>query len=246
MPNAASQGRLESRPHDSPSGQNVTTGEQPLGLEDTGRDGVLYVPTTHDPDRPAPLVLCLHGAGGTGARSIVALRELADEHGMLLIGPDSRRRTWDVLLGGYGADVAFIDRALAWVFARFAVDPSRIAIEGFSDGASYALSLGIANGDLFTHILAFSPGFMAPPMQVELPRVFVSHGTEDRVLPIDRCSRLLTPILKRAGYDVTYQEFIGSHTVPPEVARQGVAWFLDQPDQATEQALHGLGPDGIE
>ena len=37
---------------------------------------------------------------------------------------------------------------------------------GFSDGASYALSLGAANGDLFTHIAAFSPGFMRPPVSV--------------------------------------------------------------------------------
>jgi phospholipase/carboxylesterase len=233
LPTAASQGRLESRPLDPPPVQDVAAGEQPLGLDDTGRDGVLYVPPTYEPGQPAPLVLCLHGAGGAGARSIIALRELADEHGMLLIGPDARRQTWDVLLGGYGADVAFIDRALASVFSRFNVDPSRIAIEGFSDGASYALSLGIANGDVFTHILAFSPGFMAPPMQVDLPRIFVSHGTEDRVLPIDRCSRLLTPILRRAGYDVTYQEFDGPHTVPAEIARQGVAWFLERGGEVT-------------
>jgi poly(3-hydroxybutyrate) depolymerase len=43
------------------------------------------------------------------------------------------------------------------------VDPQRICVSGFSDGASYALSLGLANGDLFTHVAAFSPGFMRPP-----------------------------------------------------------------------------------
>ncbi len=37
--------------------------------------------------------------------------------------------------------------------------------QGFSDGASYALSLGVPNGDLFTHIVAFSPGFMRLPDQ---------------------------------------------------------------------------------
>jgi predicted esterase len=34
-----------------------------------------------------------------------------------------------------------------------------LAVSGFSDGASYALSIGPANGDLFTHVMAFSPGF---------------------------------------------------------------------------------------
>lgn len=202
------------------------TGEQPLGLGEE-RDGVVYVPASYRPGRPAPLVLCLHGAGGAGARAIRALQPEAERMGMLLLGPDARRQTWDVLMGGYGPDVAFIDRALALIFRRFAVRPDRIAVEGFSDGASYALSLGIANGDLFSHILAFSPGFMAPPSQEGAPRVYVSHGADDRVLPIDHCSRRLVPILRRAGYDVTYHEFTGPHTVPPEIADEAVRWFLE-------------------
>jgi phospholipase/carboxylesterase len=190
---------------------------------------VLYVPRSYSSGAAVPLILCLHGAGGSGARSIVALKEQAERTGALLLGPDARLQTWDVLRGGYGPDVAFINEALRMVFERFAVDPAHVAIEGFSDGASYALSLGIANGDLFTHILAFSPGFMAPPMQVGAPRIFVSHGAEDRVLPIDHCSRRLVPVLRREGYEVEYREFAGPHTVPPDIAEQGVAFFLTSP-----------------
>lgn len=226
LPNASVQGRLEARPSNGPSNETFLTGEQPLGL-DGGRDGVIYVPPSYRPDRPSPLVLCLHGATGTGARSILAMREPAGQMGMLLVAPDSRGRTWDVLMGGYGPDVAFIDRALALIFARFTIDPAHLAVEGFSDGASYALSLGVANGDLFTHILAFSPGFMAPPSQEGTPRIYMSHGTDDRVLPIDHCSRLLAPVLTRAGYDVQYHEFDGPHTVPPDIAGEAVAWFLE-------------------
>lgn len=105
------------------------------------------------------------------------------------------------------------------------MDPGRIAIGGFSDGASSALSLGLANGDLFSALLAFSPGFMAPPGQVGKPRVYVSHGTGDRVLPIDRCSRRLVPVLQQAGYEVRYDEFDGPHTVPPGIARAAVRWM---------------------
>ena len=56
-------------------------------------------------------------------------------------------------------------------------------------GASYALSVGLTNGDLFSDILAFSPGFMAPAVRHGAPNIFISHGTQDTVLPIDRCSR---------------------------------------------------------
>ena len=59
-----------------------------------------------------------------------------------------------------------MDQAVHHVFERYSIDPGRIGLAGFSDGASYALSLGVANGDLFTHIMAFSPGFMRPPAQV--------------------------------------------------------------------------------
>ena len=133
--------------------------------------------------------------------------------------------------GRYGADVRFIDRALENVFARYAVDPKRVAVGGFSDGASYALSLGVTNGDLFTHVLAYSPGFMAPAAQRGAPRLYVSHGTDDRVLPIDRCSRRLVPRLKEAGYGVLYREFEGPHTVPPQIARESLEWFLPSPQR---------------
>ena len=126
----------------------------------------------------------------------------------------------------FGADVAFIDQALAWTFERYAIDPDSIGVAGFSDGASYALSLGLANGDLFGRVMAFSPGFVAPAPLQGRPRLFISHGTADTVLPIDQCSRRIVPLLRQASYDVTYQEFDGPHTVPPEIAQAAVAWFL--------------------
>jgi phospholipase/carboxylesterase len=64
---------------------------------------------------------------------------------------------------------------------------------GFSDGASYALSLGLTNGDLFRHVIAFSPGFMAPAARRGEPPVFVSHITRDGVLPIGVTSHRIVP-----------------------------------------------------
>ena len=216
-------GRLSARPA-RPSGA-APVGLQPLGLAD-GRDGLVYVPTGYQPDRPAPMALMLHGAGGNAEGGLAPLQPLADEAGLILLSPASRRQTWDVIAGGYGPDVAFIDRALERTFARYAVDPARVAVGGFSDGASYALSVGITNGDLFTHVLAFSPGFSAPANQAGAPRLFISHGTRDEVLPIDPCSRRIVREVGRAGYDLTYREFDGPHTVPPEIAREAVEWFL--------------------
>jgi phospholipase/carboxylesterase len=174
----------------------------------------------------------LHGAAGAARYGVDLLRSPSDALGLLVLAPTARGPTWDVILGGYGPDVDFLDRALEFVFGRWAVDPTRLAVGGFSDGASYALSLGLANGDLFTHILAFSPGFAAPACHRGRPRIYVSHGTHDRVLPIERCGRELVPMLRRAGYDVRYREFDGPHTVPAEIAREAAGWFTGVPQNA--------------
>jgi phospholipase/carboxylesterase len=218
-------GQLSSRPHP-PAGGRPPTRLVPLQLSGSDRDGVLYVPPSYTPGHPAPLVVSLHGAGGSGRRSLRRLLPLADELGLLVLSPDSRESTWDVVRTGFGPDVEFVDRALDLVFARYAVDAARIAVEGFSDGASYALSLGLLNGDLFSNVIAFSPGFMLAEHRRGRPRCFVSHGLHDPVLPIGPCSRRIVRELRDDRYDVRYTEFDGGHAVPPEIARAAVDWLL--------------------
>ena len=220
----AEHGRLFARP-----GQPVEAGPgdlQPLGLA-TGRDGLLYVPEGYRPDTPAPLALMLHGSGGNAQHGIDPFEGRADDTGCILLAPESRDpQTWDLVLDGFGPDVAFIDRALTQTFRRYAIDPARVAIQGFSDGASEALSLGLTNGDLFTHLIAFSPGLLMPEERRGRPRIYVAHGTADTTLPIDECSRKIVPMLRESGYDVRYHEFDGPHTVPAGIAREALDWFL--------------------
>jgi phospholipase/carboxylesterase len=218
--------RLSARPGAPPTA-DVTVGLDALELGDPPRDGLLHIPAGYRHDRPAPLLVMLHGATGNARHAVRSLLDEADERGFVLLAPDSRATTWDVIAGGYGPDIAFLDRALEKVFAMCAIDPQRIALAGISDGASYALSVGITNGDLFTHVIAWSPGFVAPRGQNGMPKVFISHGTQDPILPIDACSRRIAPGLHQAGYDVRYLEFDGGHTVPPEIAAESLRWFVD-------------------
>jgi predicted esterase len=141
----------------------------------------------------------------------------------LLIAPQSTASTWDLITTGFGPDIRRIDRILGEI--RTAYPVAGMLIGGFSDGASYALSVGLINGDVFDAVLAFSPGFAAPLVTHGAPRVYVSHGTADRVLPIDRCSRRLVPRLRALGYDVTYEEFAGGHEVPDGVVHRAVDWL---------------------
>lgn len=215
--------RLES------SAPSASPGLHALGLRTGPRDGLLYVPAAAAATGRTPLVVLLHGAGGTARAGIELLLPHAEANGLLLLAPDSAGRTWDMILGGYGADVAFLDSALSAALGRAPVDTGRMAIGGFSDGASYALSLGLANGDLFGAVLAFSPGFMAPLESRGRPRIYVSHGSGDRVLPVDRCSRRLVPALRKAGYDVHYAEFDGPHTLPADIVAEAIDWLPGPP-----------------
>jgi phospholipase/carboxylesterase len=219
----AKPGRLTARPHTN-AAAIAARGELPLGLGDAKRDGRVYVPA--QPRAKYPVLLLLHGATGAGQRIERRLQSLADEFGFIILAPDSRGTSWDIRGGAFGPDVVFIDRALKDLFARYPVDASHIAIAGFSDGASYALTLGIINGDLFTHVIAFSPGFIATDYGYGKPLIFISHGTEDEILDFEQTSKTFVPGLRRNGYQVRFRQFDGPHTIPPEVAKEAIQWWL--------------------
>lgn len=214
-------GRLTARPRT--SGNLPAPGLSSLVLS-AGRDGVLYVPSGLSPDAALPVILLLHGAGGSGRGIVTALQGVADEAGVVLLAPDSRGPTWDAIHGSYGADVVFINAALEAVFSRYPVDPQRLGIAGFSDGATYSLALGRTNGDLFRRIVAFSPGFLAPASQVERPPLYITHGTHDTVLPIDLTSREIVEVLSGSGYHITFREFDGGHWIPAAYAPEALRW----------------------
>lgn len=218
---AANDGRLAARPR---GGVKTTLASGPLGLGGGGRDGVIQMPAVM-PAGPVPLLLYLHGATQSGERSLRRIGPAASEAGVVVVAPDSRGTTWDAIRGDFSEDVAYLNRVLEHVFGKLAVDPARVAIGGFSDGASYALSLGLANGDLFPQIVAGSPGFIVQAPAHGRPRVFVSHGTSDQILPIERCSRVIVPRLRSMGYEVTYREFEGRHELPPDLATESMKWM---------------------
>lgn len=202
----------------------ANAGVLPLALG-SGRDALVCVPSSYRADRAASLLVALHGAGGRAQAAVDLVRDQAEDHGTIVLAIDSLSVTWDVIADELGADVAFLDAALARTFADYAIDPERIAVSAFSDGASYALTLGVANGDLFGGVVAFSPGFVGKVVSRGRSSIFISHGRHDAVLPIDACSRRLVPRLTKNGHAVEYREFDGAHAVPPEILSDAFAWL---------------------
>ena len=188
-------------------------------------DAFLAVPPAAA-EGPVPLLVFLHGSGGTAQQSLDLVGAVAERRGVAVLAPRSTRYTWDVVLGRPGPDVAALQRALAAVVATLDVDADAVGVGGFSDGASYALSLGLASPASVRAVLAFSPGFVVDGEPPPGPRCFVSHGTRDQVLPIERTSRRLVPRLRQEGHEVEYREFDGLHEVPADVLEGAFDWWL--------------------
>jgi phospholipase/carboxylesterase len=210
-----SDGRITARPRNGV--KTSATGQ--IKLE---RDAVLQIPNKAS-DKPLPLLVMLHGATQRADDMFWYLGSAPEEAGVAVFAPNSAGTTWDAIGGGrFGEDVDYLNRMLERVFETTAIDPARVSLGGFSDGATYALSLGMINGDFFKSIVAFSPGFVISGKVHGKPRIFISHGTRDHILPIDRCGRRIAGELKGRGYDVTFREFDGDHEIPADVAREGL------------------------
>ncbi len=219
--------RLSWRPDPAMPSRHPSVGLHGLGVA-AERDSLLYVPPSMRHGEPVPLVLAFHGAGRTASAEsgLHRFRAASDRMGVPLAAPASRGPTWDAILGSYGPDIEVVDRTLRAANDLLGIDPRHVALAGYSDGASYALSLGIGNGDVVTHVMACSPGFIAETDSHGTPAMFISHGTNDPVLPIDSTSREIVPTLREDGYDVTYIEFPGRHEVPSAIALEAFQWFV--------------------
>jgi phospholipase/carboxylesterase len=219
VPPQPNRARVTARP---PAGTTTAAaGQRALGLD--ARDAMLRIPPNAGA-APLPLLVLLHGASSSGEIQLGRISAACDATGLAVLAPSSRGGTWDAIRGDFGVDPAFIDRALAKAFTLVNVDPRRIVLGGFSDGATYALSLGLINGDYFARIVAFSPGFVVDGEPHGRPPIYISHGLSDPILPIDKCSRRIVPALTARGYDVTFREFDGVHEIAPAVATEALGW----------------------
>ncbi|MGV3741338.1 MAG: alpha/beta hydrolase [Burkholderiaceae bacterium] len=208
-----------------PTQAPLPAGRHMLGIAEE-RDAMLLVPDGLDASANVPLLVMFHGAGGFPEKVLPFLERHAQERGFLLLLPHSMLPTWDIVIGGNGPDLERLNKALTKVSSHFRIDPKHFGFAGFSDGGSYSLSTGITNGDLVSHVIVFSGGFMSVFIQQGMPKVFIAHGLIDEQLPIETSGRAHANKLKAAGYEVEYVEFDGLHIIHPPVVEQAMDFFL--------------------
>jgi phospholipase/carboxylesterase len=187
-----------------------------------GREAQFHVPARGDAG-PAPLLLFFHGARGQDGGVLTLAIEWADRHGVYVIAQKAIGKVWDIVRGGGGSDVSFTDFLLQWTMQRYAIDPARIGIAGFSDGGSCALSIGLTNGDLLRDIMAFSPGFVRTLRRVGQPRIYLAQGKDNFIMSIER-GRAIAARLSDDRYDVQYREFGGPRALA-QIVDEALARF---------------------
>lgn len=194
----------------------------------TDISGFYYVPTSYDAHVKRPLLLALHGAYSSGQWMIDVWKTLAEDRGLILVAPKSDGLSWDlssVFAGKIAKEAPWLLDLVSYFEKHFNVDLDRIIVEGFSDGASMSLYMGLSHGDTFTHVMANSPGGMGKDYpNPNKPKVYITHGDKDEVLPVTN-ARWMDETLTNLGYDVTYIEIPNdTHVFPTHLKIPMLDW----------------------
>jgi dienelactone hydrolase len=180
--------------------------------------GTLFMPEPARDRRPVPAVVLLHGSGGVlAARELAYARQLAGL-GVAALAVDSFASRRDIATGYVDRLLAITESmlaadayaALAWLSSRPDIDPSRVALVGFSYGglaSLYAVNAGVADRlargphRFAGHASYYGPciGEFAVPRTTGAP-VLMQAGALDETIDVERC-RATADAFRRGGSD---------------------------------------------
>lgn len=171
--------------------------EQVIDVGGVERTYLLHVPDLLPPS--PPLVVVLHGGGGTGAigQRFTRFSDLADRERFIVVYPDAIRKNWndgrnDPLIWSQREqvdDVGFIAALVDEMKRKFNVDPKRIYATGPSNGGIMSNRLGAELSDRFAAIApvigGMAPGIAEKFHPAQPVSVLIINGTEDPLVPFD-------------------------------------------------------------
>jgi phospholipase/carboxylesterase len=196
---------------------------------------ILLTPDEIDPSRRYPLISVLHGAGRRDEQLAKAYRDEAERRQALFLIPRSALLTWDLIASPERHDLDFLEYAYELIYRRYPVDFERQALIGYSDGASYGLSIGLSNPRLFRAVMSWAAGFVVlDDTFIEegdpKPSILMEHGTHDPVFPFEAIALPLRARLEAAGYPVHFRiDEGGRHWPSGDFQPEALDWFFSDP-----------------
>lgn len=211
----------------------------------------IRLPKNHDPEKPYPLVVGLHGGAGSAAEFITQYDKLKDPKVIYVTpegpyrfsqnpGPMWYAKTWDLRVDDPELDLNADGMVEGYILntiqsVSFEHKISQVYLVGFSQGAVYSYSIGMRNPDLIDGVIAFGGylndveqgnGFLTQEHveQGKDLRIFMAHGVQDGAVSVDN-ARELAKKLEDAGYDVKLHEFEGEHNIPEDVLNLAADWI---------------------
>jgi len=221
--------------HQTPEPREEASPTGRVRVERGSSRAVLLTPERIDPERRYPLVTVLDGAGHREEMLAEAYREEPAARDALFLIPWSHHPTWDLIAANDRPDLDFLEWAYDLIYRRYPVDPDRQALIGYSDGASYALSVGLSNPRIFRAVMGWAAGFFVldeASISAEDPKpsVLLECGTHDQLFPFERVAIPMREKLERMGYAVSFRvDEGGRHWPSGDFQPEALDWFFSEP-----------------
>ncbi len=204
-------------------------------LEHGPSSAVLLTPDEIDPDRLYPLFTVLHGAGRQDEALAKAYRDEPNRRQALFLIPRSVEPTWDLIASEGRSDLDFFEYAYDLIYRRYPIDALQQSLIGYSDGASYALSIGLCNTELFSSLIGWAAGFLVLDpetaarggFRAPLPRIYLEYGTHDQLFDFERVAIPMRDNLRKGGFDVTFSvDEGGRHWPSGSFHTEALDWYF--------------------
>lgn len=154
---------------------------------------ITIAPPALDKNKPAPLIVALHGYGSDANDISKTWTDAAARIGAVLIAPQALQPaghgfSWGVVEQGE----FLVLRAMEKARAEFNIDPKRIVVTGFSQGGGMCYTLALRHPQLFAGVIPVA-GFYEHRVDpipsaagAKLPRFFIMVGEKDDAVEINR------------------------------------------------------------
>lgn len=210
-----------------------------------------FLPTGYEPDYAYPLLVFLHGRGGSERQLIPWMPALSQRNyvAIALRGPQSVRGskprrsagttalrfqtggfTWRLPASADGAIEEYVFTAIAQTQQRLHIHPQRIFLVGFCEGSEVAYWLALRYPERFGGLVVLNGALPALRPLLRLPEarrlpVFIAHGVANAVLPL-AAARQAASLLYTAGLTVHFRIYPTTHRLHPAMWQDANRWLM--------------------